>query len=120
MKNHLVAGLIILVIVSFFVGQLTAPQKEDPRDKIEIDQLKRDKDLAFDLLNQATESIRVHKAKADQYLQRALDAEKSKSTNKTVYENTVRRIDTYTADELDSALLARYPDSLYRKAPERP
>lgn len=120
MKNHLIAILFIAMVVLFFVGRWTAPEPVDPRDKAEIEQLKREKANAWQLLNQAVDSMNVYKKNADAYRNRAILAEMDKILNQTKYEASVYRIDAYTPDQLDSLLIARYPDSLYRSAPQRP
>lgn len=105
-KHLSVAGAaVILVVVFFFVGRITAPHQQKDVTKL-IDSLKRDREIAIRLASQHQEMETLYRNKAEQNLRRAIEAEKVKVVHHTIYRNDTTRNRSLTVLQRDSVLLS--------------
>jgi hypothetical protein len=108
LPNISIAGAaVILVVIFFFVGRCTAPEK--PVDNRElIDSLKRDREILLRLVSQHKEMEGLYRDKAEQNLKRAIEAEKIKVIHHTKYVQDTSRNHSYTVLQRDSVIRAEF------------
>ena len=107
MNKYLTGVSVVIIVLFYFIGRWTAPDKVVDRQK-EIDSLVRDKEIALRLAAQHQEMETLYRNKAEQNLKRALEAEKVKVVHHTTYINEVNRNRSYSDAQRDSAILAIY------------
>jgi len=102
-RLSIAGAAVILVVIFFFIGRITAPDKVVDQSKL-IDSLKRDREIALRLAEQHQEMETLYRNKAEQNLKRAIEAEKVKVVHHTIYRNDTTRNRSLTVLQRDSVL----------------
>jgi hypothetical protein len=112
MNQFRLAVVAFLVVVAIFlVGRLTAPKAESNEQyKAAIDSLRRDAVKHEMALRKADRLIEHYKSQSDVWFSNYKELEKRKTVTRTIHDNEVKRIDSFTATQLDSAFARRYPE----------